>query len=263
MKDLDLKFGADPEVFVKLKRQKNFVSAHGLVSGTKDEPFKVDKGAVQVDGMALEFNIDPAENQKEFSQNIKTVMKILGEMVPDHKLVPSPTADFDPEYLASQPYEALELGCDPDFNAYDDGKPNPRPDGNVNFRTGAGHIHIGWCEGVDITNPDHLEACMTVVKQLDWSLGLLATKYDTDERRRSLYGNWGAFRPKPYGVEYRVLSNAWLKSPKLVKWVYNTAYKAIQDLYKGEHRYLDRAPEVKYIPYLTNVWGYKLPPEVK
>jgi hypothetical protein len=39
--------------------------------------------------------------------------------------------------------------------------------------------------------------------------------------RRELYGKAGAFRPKPYGVEYRVLSNRWLNSEALIRWVYN------------------------------------------
>ena len=47
--------GCDPEIFVK--QAGVFKSAHGLVVGDKKDPQKVNKGAVQVDGMALEFNI--------------------------------------------------------------------------------------------------------------------------------------------------------------------------------------------------------------
>ena len=50
--------GADPELFVKKGR--SFQSAYGMIPGTKQKPKKVIKGAVQVDGMALEFNIDRA-----------------------------------------------------------------------------------------------------------------------------------------------------------------------------------------------------------
>jgi len=39
--------------------------------------------------------------------------------------------------------------------------------------------------------------------------------------RRELYGKAGAMRPKPYGWEYRVLSNYWMFEDKLVAWVYN------------------------------------------
>ena len=60
--------GCDPEFFVK--ENNKFVNAHGLIEGTKDFPQLVNKGAVQVDGMALEFNINPAKNSKEFVSNI-------------------------------------------------------------------------------------------------------------------------------------------------------------------------------------------------
>lgn len=36
-------------------------------------------------------------------------------------------------------------------------------------------------------------------------------------------------------MEYRVLSNAWLKSPKLMSWVYNTTMKAVNDLLEGRN----------------------------
>ncbi len=259
--DLKLLIGADPEVFVM--QGGKFVSAHGLVEGTKDVPFAVDCGAVQVDGMALEFNIDPAANSKEFEHNISTVMSILDGMVPDHTLNPVPTATFGAEYMSQQPEEATEMGCDPDFNAWTGGDINPKPDSGADFRTGAGHIHIGWTKDVDINNPDHLEACITVVKQLDWSLGILSTLFDKDVKRRNLYGDWGAFRPKSYGVEYRVLSNAWLQDPRLVKWVYATVTSAVQRLYKGEHNYCEDAkPEARHIKYLEKVWKYELPPKV-
>jgi hypothetical protein len=59
---MEFKIGADPEFFLRDKATGKFVSAHGLIPGTKRQPMKVDKGAVQVDGMALEFNIDPVTN---------------------------------------------------------------------------------------------------------------------------------------------------------------------------------------------------------
>lgn len=239
---LEIKVGADPELFMKDKKG-NYISAHGAVKGTKAKPHKVDKGAVQVDGMALEFNIDPATSEQEFVTNLTSVMSILQDMVPEYKLAAVPTAHFGAEYMATQPEEALEMGCEPDFNAWDGGKENQKPDGDADFRTGAGHIHIGWTEGADIHDPEHLEACMMVVKQLDWTLGIMSLLFDKDDKRRELYGDWGAFRPKPYGVEYRVLSNAWLKSEDLMAWVYKVTTQVIKDLEEGKRHYpLTKSP---------------------
>lgn len=204
----DLLIGADPEFFVK--KDGKFVSAYGLIEGTKKNPQKVKGGAVQVDGMALEININPAATFVEFEQNYQNVMSNLRRMVPDeYEFAFVPVADFDPDYIKSQPEEARALGCDPDFNAYT-GEANNPPDAAKNFRTASGHFHLGWTEDEDIKNPEHIEACQMMTKQLDCGIGLKGIVYDTDNRRRELYGKAGAYRPKPYGVEYRVLSNFWL-----------------------------------------------------
>lgn len=268
---LNILLGADPEVFVRKIGKKQFQSAHGLVQGDKKTPFKVHQGAVQVDGMALEFNIDPAKNEREFVENITGVMKIMGGMVPDYELVPVPVATFTKAIMAKQPKEALELGCDPDFNAWDNGNANPRPNGAVNFRTGAGHVHIGWTSGMDVADPSHLEACIMATKQLDYYLGLGSLVYDSDTKRRTMYGAAGAFRPKSYGVEYRVLSNAWLQSEELMAWVYRTTTKAINDLFNGkaafhQHNGLlktlmkEKTPNMYAVRQLLELHGIETPP---
>ncbi len=228
---MEILLGADPELFVKDKGK--VISAHGLVKGDKLHPFPVKDGAVQVDGMALEFNINPAKNEEEFIHNINSVMGQLAAMVPEFKIVAQPTAKFTKEYMLAQPKEALELGCEPDFNAWNEGRVNPKPDQELPMRTGAGHIHIGWTEGADIEDPSHLIDCMEIVKQLDSYLGVASVILDPDVERRKMYGAAGAFRPKSYGVEYRVLSNFWLSSPELISWVYKTTRLALTDLLRG------------------------------
>lgn len=222
----DFKIGADPEFFVK--KFGKLQSAHGLIPGTKERPFKVNKGAVQVDGMALEFNIDPAENYEQFEDNMSSVLTSITAMIPGYEVFVEPVADFGLEYISKQPKEASELGCSPDFNAYTK-MANPRPDAQTPFRTASGHVHIGWTkEPVDIDNEGHLEACRALTKALDVFLGIPSMVFDTDDRRRSLYGAAGAFRPKPYGMEYRVLSNKWITNPVLRKLVYHNTMDAIK-----------------------------------
>ena len=78
---------------------------------------------------------------------------------------------------------------------------------------------------------------MMMVKQLDRSLALASILWDDDTQRRTMYGQLGCFRPKPYGVEYRVLSNAWVKDERLAAWVFNAAKKAVEALLNGERWY--------------------------
>lgn len=268
---LNILVGADPECFVRFKGKKQFQSAHGLVQGDKKNPQKVKGGAVQVDGMALEFNIDPAKNEREFVENITGVMKIMGDMVPKYELVAVPVANFTDRVMKAQPKEALELGCEPDFCAWNGGQANPRPNGDVNFRTGAGHVHIGWTENQDIGDPGHMEACIMATKQLDFYLGLGSLIYDQDSKRRTMYGAAGAFRPKSYGVEYRVLSNAWLQSQELMAWVYRTTIKGINDLFEGKVGYnyqvalMKQAmkagkPDMFHVRHILDTLGVEPPP---
>jgi hypothetical protein len=228
---MSILIGCDPEVFVK--QNGIFRSAHNLIQGDKKNPQKVSRGAVQVDGMALEFNIDPAATEAEFLLNVQTVYDIMCSMVPTYEVVATPVADFSLEYLQSQPKEALELGCEPDFNAYTLDI-NPRPDGERPMRTASGHVHIGWTNGEDPSDVNHINRASAVVKQMDFFLGLPSLVYDQDTRRREMYGRAGACRYKSYGVEYRTLSNAWLNSPELIKWVFRVAKRGVERLMEGE-----------------------------
>jgi len=225
-----VKVGADPEFFLK-KDGKN-VSAHGIVPGSKHQPHLVDAGAIQLDGTAVEFNISPASTAIEFSTNINTVLNQLRTHIPsEYEFDFSPSVRYDAKYFEQVPESSKELGCDPDFNAWKEGKVNPRPTPKGDYatlRTGAGHLHIGWGEKLDITHSDHITDCCVLVKQLDNYFSFYEKLWDKDDTRRTLYGARGAFRPKHYGVEYRVLSNAWLKYPKMWPWLFDSV-KAVFD----------------------------------
>lgn len=234
------KIGADPEVFLR-DTSGRFVSGHDLIPGTKEKPFFVPDGAIQVDGVALEFNIAPANTSNEFIGNIKSVMGSLkehyGQTRPDCDFAIEPTATFDKEYFDALPEEPKILGCTPDFNAYT-GLENSPPHTDEPFRTGAGHIHIGWGSGYSISNPDHFDLCRDVVKQLDCILYPASLLWDHDQKRRTLYGRLGAFRPKKYGVEYRPLSNAILKAQFIQKFVFDATVQAVDLLMNGDTTFI-------------------------
>lgn len=223
--------GCDPEVFVK--KDGLFKSAFGLIKGDKANPFPVRRGAVQVDGMALEFNIDPAATEDEFCINVQDVFNQMKLMVPDYEVVASPVAHFEAAYIKAQPPAALELGCDPDYNAWT-AEANERPNADRPMRTASGHIHIGWTNRADTQSFDHMNRARMVAKQMDFYLGLPSLLYDGDTERREMYGKAGACRYKPYGVEYRTLSNKWLNSENLMRWVFRAAQKGMSDLFEGK-----------------------------
>jgi len=231
--ELDLTVGCDPEVFVTDKGGK-LVSAHNMVPGTKDSPSPVKCGGIQVDGMALEFNIEPAQSKAEFISNTQVVMGELLKALPSgHDLKICSTAQFGKAYIDEQPEAATDLGCSPDFNAYMSGEQNPKPNGQLPFRTAAGHIHVGWTESGDTKDQEHQHYCQQVVQVMDLLLGVPSVLMDSDKQRRSMYGMAGSYRAKTYGVEYRVLSNFWLKNQHYMAWAYEQTELAVKKVLGG------------------------------
>lgn len=229
----NIKLGADPEFFLRDTQTGKLVSAHGMIPGTKANPHKVKCGAVQVDGMAIEFNIDPASSGEEFAHNITTVLAELREMIDDrYAFVFESVAEFGDELIQQQPDEAKELGCEPDYNVWTNAE-NPQPDAKANFRTAAGHIHIGWGEGFDTNDADHIEACTMFARQLDYEVGLAQLAYDPDIKRSSLYGKLGTIRIKSYGLEYRTPANSWLRHPEIWVAMFNNISDLFDEMVKG------------------------------
>jgi hypothetical protein len=218
---MKLLYGADPELFVYERGR--YKSAHDLIPGTKECPHPASYGAIQVDGVAAEFNIWPASNCDEFVRNILEVKNFLSREVqkrlPNADLVADPTARFTPEYFDSLPFETKLLGCTPDFDAYT-GAENEPPATDKPIRTGGGHIHIGWTQDVDPFDHEHFALCRELTKRLDDQLYNASLDWDSDQTRRELYGKMGSFRPKSYGLEYRPLSNAWVADERLIERVF-------------------------------------------
>lgn len=244
---MNILIGADPEIWIVDNKTGKPISAEGLFEGTKAAPKKVQGGAIQVDGMAAEFNIDPASDQFEFARNILTVLIELREEIKrnnpdlDFSFSFTPVAYFGSEYIQAQPEHAKELGCTPDYNAYEGGAANPTPDADMPFRTASGHIHIGWGEGLDVADPEHLEACCMFVKQMDCYVGgrVAAIEGKDGHIRRELYGKAGAFRPKSYGVEYRTSSNVWLSDLTTIYRIFSATKAAFDQLVDGYRAFED------------------------
>lgn len=229
--------GADPELFA-FKDGKP-VSVHNLLTGDKRNPQPVDEGAVQVDGTAAEFNILPTDSEEVFVNRIikvrKNIESIIQSVDKNVVLRSVPAVHFDKEYWDSIPTANKELGCDPDYNAYTGLEnqivPEEKRMGFETMRTGSGHIHIGWRNPKepfqdDIDRLNHFVDCRVITMLLDHVILPFEKFWDGDKDRRKLYGKPGAFRPKPYGCEYRVLSNAWVDQPDVA----GLLFRVITDL---------------------------------
>ena len=242
--------GADPEVFMA-NEQGLIRNAHNVIPGTKEKPHPVKHGAIQVDGMALEFNVNPTTSRTTWLANIDAVLKALQDALPlGYRYVVKPSHRFPQEYMKQQPAESLELGCDPDFNAYTKA-PNTTPDAATNLRTAAGHIHFGWTKN-ETMDDWFFHLCCDFVKHLDCSLGVYSWLIHDDSERKQLYGRAGAFRPKPYGVEYRVPNNMWLSDKRHINNVWKIAVDSFH-IYQDGIKFHER-PFCRDTPELINNW---------
>ena len=232
-----LTIGADPEVFL-IDVLGNYKSSIGLIGGSKRNPRQLEKKgfALQEDNVAVEFNIPPSKNIEEFVSSIQWSIQRIEKEVENlgFKVAIIPAAHFPEQELQSP--AAKHAGCDPDYNAWTTFM-NPRPQiASGTLRTGAGHVHIGIGRKPKFSREGF-------VKSLDLSLGVVSVLLDADVLRKQLYGKAGAFRPTSYGLEYRVLSNFWLASTKLTKWVYNNTYAAYAMIEERGEKFFDDIKE--------------------
>ena len=216
--------GADPEVFVATS-DGSITSAIGRVGGSKVFPRPVTNGGVQEDNVLAEFNINPARSKMEFINNMDSVMSDLKSILESNQLQPIiiPSHTYTAEQLQSFGPDAMEFGCSSEWNAWTDRRlPKPKAEGHT-LRTAGGHIHVGYDDPQTFIN-------LSLVKMLDYVIGLPSILIDTDNQRRKLYGKAGSMRHKDYGVEYRTVSNFWLGSQELMSWVYDRTLWATQNL---------------------------------
>ena len=216
---MTLTLGADPEIFLIEQETGHFVSASDFdLPGTKEEPFAVPHGAVQVDGTAVEFNIDPTDNLDEWERNLSSVMQSLHDLLPKGITFSNKSmARFNPTYFKQLPFEATRMGCSPDENVY--WRTRPAPISNTPARFAGGHVHISGFSGL-YTN---------LVEALDGPVGVGMLQFGPLGPRKATYGAPGTYRTKPYGVEYRTPSNAWIFSKERRAWMFNTVQEAARN----------------------------------
>jgi hypothetical protein len=213
-----MRLGADPEVFLVNTAGKH-ISAIGLIKADKWNPLQIPGMAqgftLQEDNVALEYGIPPASSADEFVAHIAAVMERSKDWLNGLSFSKLSCTLFEADQM-EHPMAHI-FGCEPDFNAWT-GKENPRPNPpNEYLRAAGGHIHVE-------TKKDPMQ----VVKLMDLYLSVPAELMDKGTARKTTgYGKLGAHRRKPYGVEYRPLSNFWIFDEKYIRWVWKQTERAL------------------------------------
>lgn len=222
-----LKIGADIEAFLQNKKTGEIVSAEGIVQGSKKHPFVFDSSdkffATSLDNVLAEHCIPPSVTREDFVTNILKAQHYLNSLDNDLCVASIPCAILDERYLQTE--NAKTFGCEPDFNAWDFGSINSRPECGVsNLRTAGFHVHFGY-DGVSG------ETNLRIMRNFDMFVTLPAMLIEPPNDRRLLYGKAGAMRHKPYGMEARTLSAYFASSPELIQWVYDSSVVAAQSAF--------------------------------
>ncbi len=240
-----LTIGADIELFVQHKESGEIISAENFIQGTKDEPFVFDPTnpfySTSKDNVLAEFTIPPAMTTEQWCAAIQRSVDYINSVIPkDYCTIAFPAFSLNDKWLQTE--QAQIFGCEPDYNAYT-GCKNIFPERkDPNLRSAGLHVHFGYTDCVPYNHEEYksLEKIyipdaerMEIIQACDLHLGVPAVLLEPPNKRKELYGKAGAFRPKPYGVEYRTLSNYYLQKTSLTEWVYNASKAAIQWLNDG------------------------------
>lgn len=228
--------GCDPEVFVvngknELMPAFTFLKAKGDKDVAKTLVAPNYGKAVYWDGFQAEFETQQngclAIHTDSIWHGLDTVLKEARKVDPKARLSSQTVFDIPPELLQTAAKEHVALGCMPSFNAYNMSGEKV-PDGRkMDTRSAGGHIHFD----LNYTQIKKDQASIIpIVKALDAVIGMpcvsLFASYDNPERRR-YYGLAGEYRMPPHGLEYRVLSNAWLLHPFIMNVIFDLSRIAL------------------------------------
>jgi hypothetical protein len=211
---MSITIGYDSE-FHLLDTDGKCVSAIGKIQGTKDKQYILDTGAgLHHDNVSLEIAFKPFDVFEDMERHIEKTLFEVRNIIHPYTLDCSSSNVFTEDELNCP--EAFELGCDPDFNAWKEDM-NPIPTVVIEgLRTNGTHVHVG----IEELANDFGSHCK-FIRCMDESLGIWSLAVDTDIHRRTMYGAAGAFRPKPYGLEYRTLGSFWILTTEHRKEVWS------------------------------------------
>jgi hypothetical protein len=219
--------GYDGEFFVADNTGK-IIPVCGIVGGNKEEHIileereegqVIEKWEMHEDNVTLEINSPVFSDELSQHNWISHLRLRLNKSLDKTNLgIHAAATDlqgvvkFPMDVLKKCGPQALEIGCDPDFDAYAKNPEQSREVPKTGFKRGqryAGfHIHLGYSTCKDI--PPHY-----VVQMLDMIAVMMC---QPEKERLNVYGP-GTFRPKPYGVEYRGLSTRQMLSPTGAEWI--------------------------------------------
>lgn len=229
LKPVKVFWGADPEGF--------FERGGKIIGSEKVLPEGGLGKDVVLDGVQFELNPQAMLSPSMLGNNIKmafTNLKAQLLKVPEVKVCFNGLVEIDREELDSLSESSRILGCKPSKNIYGL-KPIDVDPLTYRKRSAAGHIHMGLGNTKVFNHKD--DERQKLVAYDDIFVGNTCVMLDRDPgaaERRENYGRAGEFRLPDYGLEYRTLSNFWLKNYTLQSLVFGLAHIAVSAVDQGK-----------------------------
>ena len=222
-------FGCDPELFFEQNGRvigaEKVIAEAGLSSkGGNNGCYGKDRAFV-LDGVQVELNPSPHHCRANLGNELSASFRALKQHLAGMKDITASfrsVVDVDKAELASLSEKAKVLGCAPSLNMYDKAATVSVNAATYTKRSAGGHIHIGFGESMYRPIPHIMPHREELVPLLDVLVGLPSVLVDRDPHaaeRRQVYGRAGEYRLPAHGVEYRTLSNFWLRSYQLMSMV--------------------------------------------
>jgi len=221
--------GCDPEIF--LAKGGEIIGAERCIP--EEGINTTGRKGIVLDGVQVELNpkADTCRSivGNEIAAAFRTLRKHLASLE-GQKIEVSfrQVVDVDPKELDALSEKSKALGCAPSFNMYNSKATIGVDPKTFTKRSAGGHIHIGLPQYSEVyKNRERLVVLMDIL------VGNTAVLIDRDPRnaeRRQTYGRAGEYRLPQHGLEYRTLSNFWLRSYPLLSGVMGTTRLAVNVL---------------------------------
>jgi len=230
--------GADPEFFFskrgKIVESNKIIPKDGLIEDydyfNGIDLTKLSK--CTVDGVQAELNPRARTCRQGCAREYISLFKKLQQVMTDKKIdfCSKSVIHLSDKELLKLSEESRVFGCEPSINNYTNKESEISVNPNIyGLRSAGGHIHIGARDFSDLKECINTHHRM-LVKILDLVLGNTCVMIDRDpnqKERRKVYGKAGEYRLPEHGLEYRTLSNFWLRSYQTMSMIYGFTRLAV------------------------------------
>ncbi len=242
-------FGCDPEFFFKLD---------GEVIGAEKVIPAAGVGKIIIDGVQAEINSGAHSCRANLGNDLRSSfinLKAQLARVGKGKITASfsSVVNLSQKELDSLSEKARVFGCAPSINKFNKDAGIKVNAATYMKRAAGGHIHIGGL-GAEI-----MKDRSRLVPILDILLGNTCVMIDRDPgaaERRLHYGRAGEYREPVHGLEYRTLSNFWLRSYQLMSFVTGVARLCVAVLDSSTSGSIKTIKTNGYNKYVLDSKGY-------